>query len=89
MYDLEAIRLYTVSIHSFNNATVCVGYVYVPDRCREPGHQCRLHVSFHGCAANVDSLGLAFIENSGILPAARAQDVVVLFPQVEKQQSFY
>ena len=61
-----------------------IGYVYVPERCGESGRQCRLHVSFHGCGANTDSVGFTFIENSGILEAALAQDVVVLFPQVGK-----
>jgi hypothetical protein len=56
--------------------------VYVPERCREPGHQCRLHINFHGCGANTDFMGFSFIENSGILAAALEQDVVVIFPQV-------
>ena len=44
---------------------------------------CRLHVFFHGCTMSADENGTEFIENSGILEMADANNIVALFPQVK------
>ena len=44
---------------------------------------CHLHVYFHGCTMSADENGTEFIENSGILEMADANNIVALFPQVK------
>jgi poly(3-hydroxybutyrate) depolymerase len=57
------------------------GVVYVPKACREtPG--CRVHVAFHGCAQNRETVGDAFIKESGFARWADTNRLIVLFPQV-------
>lgn len=55
------------------------GIVYVPDACRKGG--CRAHVAFHGCAQNRESVGDAFVKESGFHRYADTNRLVVLFPQ--------
>ena len=56
------------------------GYAYVPKDCAE--HQsCRLHVAFHGCLQNADTVGDAFYRHAGYNEWAEANDTVVLYPQ--------
>ena len=56
------------------------GYAYVPKDCAE--HQsCRLHVAFHGCLQNADTVGDAFYRHAGYNEWAEANDIVVLYPQ--------
>jgi hypothetical protein len=57
------------------------GVVYVPKSCREtPG--CRVHIAFHGCAQNRETVGDAFIKESGFARWADTNRLIVLFPQV-------
>ncbi len=56
------------------------GVVYVPKSCKEtPG--CRVHVAFHGCAQNRQTVGDAFIKQSGFARWADTNRLIVLFPQ--------
>lgn len=55
------------------------GVVYIPDRCRSGG--CRVHVAFHGCAQNRETVGDAFVERTGFARLADTNRLVVLFPQ--------
>jgi poly(3-hydroxybutyrate) depolymerase len=55
------------------------GVVYVPDACRGGG--CRVHVAFHGCAQNRETVGDAFVEQTGFARLADTNRLVVLFPQ--------
>lgn len=67
-----------LSQHSMGTA----GALYIPAQCRtSPG--CRIHIAFHGCGQNRDSVGEAFIRDTGFLPWAEANRLIVLFPQVE------
>jgi poly(3-hydroxybutyrate) depolymerase len=60
------------------------GWIYVPKSCRSDGRpHCRLHVVFHGCKQGAAMVGKQFILGSGYLETAAANDVVVLFPQIE------
>jgi poly(3-hydroxybutyrate) depolymerase len=55
------------------------GVAYVPDDCRGGG--CRVHVAFHGCAQNRETVGDAFVEQTGFARLADTNRLVVLFPQ--------
>jgi poly(3-hydroxybutyrate) depolymerase len=56
------------------------GYAYVPEACaRSAG--CRLHVAFHGCLQNTDTIGDAFIRHAGYNEWAEANRITVLYPQ--------
>jgi poly(3-hydroxybutyrate) depolymerase len=57
------------------------GVVYVPKSCREKTG-CRVHVAFHGCAQNRETVGNAFITESGFARWADTNHLIVLFPQV-------
>lgn len=56
------------------------GYVFIPDACAG-GAPCRLHVAFHGCRQNAETVGDAFYRNAGYNPWAAANNIVVLYPQ--------
>lgn len=57
------------------------GVVYVPKPCREtPG--CRVHIAFHGCAQNCETVGDAFIRELGFARWADTNRLIILFPQV-------
>jgi hypothetical protein len=58
------------------------GFAYVPGNCDKGINQpCRLHVAFHGCEQNVDSVGDKFIRNAGYNAWADANNIIVLYPQ--------
>ena len=59
-------------------------YLFVPEACADGGRSCGLHLVLHGCAQSSEVLGTDFIEASGYLPWAAANDIVLAFPQVEK-----
>jgi len=57
-------------------------YVYVPTACAQ-GEQCQVHVSFHGCNQNSDTIGLDFVTQTGINRWAESNKLVVLYPQTK------
>ncbi|GAA0711663.1 extracellular catalytic domain type 2 short-chain-length polyhydroxyalkanoate depolymerase [Dokdonella soli] len=57
------------------------GYLYVPKACAE-AKRCALHIAFHGCQQNVDTVGEAFVRDAGYNRWADVYGVVVLYPQV-------
>ncbi len=57
------------------------GVVYVPKSCSEQAG-CRVHIAFHGCAQNRETVGDTFIKESGFARWADTNRIVVLFPQV-------
>lgn len=59
------------------------GYLYVPQRCAE-GISCRLHISFHGCRQDASEVGEAYVRQTGLNEYADTNDLVILYPQVEK-----
>lgn len=64
------------------------GYVFIPSSCRE-GRQCKLHVAFHGCRQGAETdrrsghAGNLFAKFSGYNEWAKANDIVVLYPQIQ------
>jgi poly(3-hydroxybutyrate) depolymerase len=59
-------------------------YLFVPPACAGGDKSCALHLVLHGCAMSAEVVGTDFIEQSGYLPWAQANDIVLAFPQVEK-----
>jgi poly(3-hydroxybutyrate) depolymerase len=60
------------------------GLLFVPNDCRAGGAaKCRLHVVFHGCKQGASLVGREFVLGSGYLETAAANQVVLLFPQIE------
>lgn len=57
-------------------------YLFVPPACADDAPACALHLVLHGCAQSATQLGSVFIEQSGYLPWAAANDIVLFFPQV-------
>jgi poly(3-hydroxybutyrate) depolymerase len=56
-------------------------YLFIPPACT--GEQaCSFHLVLHGCAQSSVQVGTTFIEQSGYLPWAEANDIVLAFPQV-------
>eukprot|EP00055_Hartaetosiga_balthica_P013341 m.68078 g.68078 ORF g.68078 m.68078 type:complete len:364 (+) comp8234_c0_seq1:87-1178(+) len=63
---------------SFNQ----VGYAYIPKQCLAESTQCHLHVSLHGCEQDMDTIGTAFVSDTGLNEYAETNNLVILYPQV-------
>ena len=57
-------------------------WLFVPPACTGGEAACPLHLVLHGCAQSAVSVGTGFIEQSGYLPWAAANGIVLAFPQV-------
>ena len=57
-------------------------YLYIPAACTTGEQSCKAHLVLHGCAQSSAELGTDFIEQSGYLPWAAANNIVLAFPQV-------
>jgi poly(3-hydroxybutyrate) depolymerase len=58
------------------------GVLYVPPSCAdEPG--CRVHIALHGCEQSRETVGDAFVKESGFAEIADTNRLVILFPQVK------
>lgn len=63
------------------------GFIYVPEQCKTT--QCRLHVAFHGCmqgrvtTSTPEKTGIIYPVYAGYNEWAKANDIVVLYPQVK------
>ena len=57
-------------------------YLFVPEACAKDGDACALHLVLHGCAQSSVTVGTDFIQQSGYLPWAEANNIVLAFPQV-------
>jgi poly(3-hydroxybutyrate) depolymerase len=57
------------------------GVVYVPSDCANKSG-CRLHIALHGCDQARETVGDAFIKESGFARYADTNRLVILFPQV-------
>lgn len=58
-------------------------FIFVPKSCQD-GESCKLHISFHGCNQSSQDVGSAYAEQSGFNRWAQNNNMVVLYPQVEK-----
>ena len=50
--------------------------------CSDGELSCHLHVHFHGCGMERGWLGDGYIQRTGFLPLAEANNIVMIFPQV-------
>jgi hypothetical protein len=58
------------------------GYLYIPQACGiSTGAGCRLHVVFHGCQQNPDSIGADFVRHAGYNAWADNNRLLLLYPQ--------
>jgi poly(3-hydroxybutyrate) depolymerase len=55
-------------------------YAYVPASCASQ-QPCRVHVAFHGCLQNADTVGDAYYTHAGYNQWADTNDIIVLYPQ--------
>jgi poly(3-hydroxybutyrate) depolymerase len=58
------------------------GYVYMPQSCQQ-GEPCKLHISFHGCNQNSETLGTTYAKDNGLNEWADNNHLVVLYPQTK------
>jgi poly(3-hydroxybutyrate) depolymerase len=58
------------------------GYAYVPQSC-QAGETCQVHINFHGCQQNEQTIGLQYIQGTGINNWADSNNMVVLYPQTK------
>lgn len=58
------------------------GFMYIPKTC-QAGESCQLHISFHGCQQNAETVGKQFVENNGLNNWADTNHLVVLYPQTK------
>lgn len=63
------------------------GYIYVPHNCKDSKSGCRVHMSLHGCKQSSELVGTDYITRTGYLQYAASNDIVVLFPQVQPDES--
>lgn len=65
-----------------NHGMAASGFLYVPQACdSSQGKDCKLHVAFHGCQQDARSVGDKFILNTGYIPWADSNRIMLLFPQ--------
>lgn len=57
-------------------------YLFIPPACSDGQQNCPLHLVLHGCAQSAVTVGTDFIQQSGYLSWAEANDIVLAFPQV-------
>lgn len=58
------------------------GYAYIPASCAE-GENCQVHVSFHGCNQYAETVGMAYVEQTGLNQWADSNNMVVVYPQTQ------
>merc|ERR1712183_668858 len=59
------------------------GYAFIPDSCVNGSVQCHLRVHLHGCTQTREWIGDGYIRGTGFLPLAKANNIVMLFPQIK------
>lgn len=59
-----------------------IGFAYIPESCETTS--CRVHIAFHGCKQGYTEIGTDYINNTGYNEMAAANNIIVLYPQVEK-----
>ncbi|WP_295430778.1 hypothetical protein [uncultured Thiodictyon sp.] len=68
------------------------GYIFVPKNCKQ-GRPCKLHVAFHGCLQGgltdrrSGHSGNLYSKFAGYNEWAQANDIIVLYPQVEPRSA--
>ena len=65
------------------------GYLYVPQSCTAASARCKVHVAIHGCRQAAESVGNQFYTDTGYNNWADGNDLLVLYPQVNKSETPY
>ena len=73
-------------LHSAYSSMSNEAYLYIPQSCNT--RTCRVHVVFHGCNQGAAVLGDRFYTGAGYNEVADANDLIVLYPQVEPSQVY-
>ncbi len=60
------------------------GHLYVPQSCTTANAHCRVHVAIHGCLQSSESVGSQFYTDTGYNNWADSNNILVLYPQVNK-----
>lgn len=60
------------------------GFAYVPASCAASMSNCNLHIAFHGCRQGAEFVDDRFASQAGINEWADSNDMVVVYPQIEK-----
>merc|ERR1711913_226193 len=58
------------------------GFIFIPSSCSDGELPCHLHLHFHGCGMERGWLGDGYIQRTGFLPLAEANNIVMIFPQI-------
>lgn len=58
------------------------GYVYIPKTCQQ-GEICQVHINFHGCQQNHETIGLEYMNENGINNWADTNHLVIVYPQTK------
>ncbi|WP_300449667.1 hypothetical protein [Accumulibacter sp.] len=79
----------SIPYNALQNASMArEGYVFIPKSCKE-GRPCKLHVAFHGCQQGgltdrrSGHSGNLFAKFAGYNEWAQANDLIVLYPQIQ------
>ena len=78
LFQFDQTEFFSGSSTSINN----FGYIYIPDACQDGSIACRLHVSYHGCVQDYDSIGDTWAVHAGYNDWAEANNIVVVYPYV-------
>jgi poly(3-hydroxybutyrate) depolymerase len=62
-------------------------YAYVPKSCET--ETCKVHVAFHGCEQGAAKIGNLFYTTTGYNELADANNIIVLYPQVQASNGFF
>jgi predicted esterase len=65
----------------FTNSLGSHGYIYIPKQCLNNGTRCHLHMNFHGCTQDKDSLGPLYVLQTELNEWAESNNIVVVYPQ--------
>jgi poly(3-hydroxybutyrate) depolymerase len=57
-------------------------WMFIPPACSLGTNRCALHLVLHGCGQSASQIGSVFMEQTGYLPWAAANNIVLAFPQV-------
>lgn len=60
------------------------GWIYVPKNCSRRNVKCKLHIALHGCQMSPEYVQDQFAVNSGLNSWAEANNILILYPQVDK-----
>lgn len=81
--DAGAVNLTQVELPGGADAGLLnTAYLYMPEACKGTETACKTHLVLHGCGQSSVQIGEVFIQQSGYLPWAVSNDIILAFPQV-------